>query len=142
MDEEIIRARELREAQSKAVELFREIEAQGLIRSGIKESQVNSQIYALADTMLGTTTYWRKRIIRAGRNTLLPYAENPPDLTIAEDDILFLDLGPMFEKWEADFGRLSFLVPTCRPQKFRPALRNLLFQAIIMMQSTEKQASI
>ena len=24
---------------------------------------------------------------------------------IGEDDILFLDLGPVFEDWEADFGR-------------------------------------
>ncbi len=45
---------------------------------------------------------------RAG-NTLLPYAENPPDLTIGEDDILFLDLGPVFEQWEADFGRTFVL---------------------------------
>ncbi len=43
--------------------------------------------------MYGTTTYWHKRIVRAGRNTLLPYDENPPDLTIGTDDILFLDLG-------------------------------------------------
>src|SRR6202167_2569407 len=57
----------------------------------------------------GTTTYWHKRIVRSGRNTLLPYDENPPDLTIKEDDILFLDLGPVFEKWEADFGRTFVL---------------------------------
>jgi Xaa-Pro dipeptidase len=29
---------------------------------------------------------------------------NPPDLTPQADDILFLDLGPVFEQWEADFG--------------------------------------
>jgi Xaa-Pro dipeptidase len=40
-------------------------------------------------------------IVRAGKNTLLPYDENPPDLTIGEDDILFLDLGPVFEQWES-----------------------------------------
>ena len=43
------------------------------------------------------------------KNTLLPYAENPPDLTIGTDDILFLDLGPVFEHWEADFGRTFVL---------------------------------
>ncbi len=31
--------------------------------------------------------------------------ENPPDLTLGEDDIVFLDFGPVFEEWEADFGR-------------------------------------
>lgn len=33
------------------------------------------------------------------------YTEKPPDHQIGEDDILFLDLGPVFEKHEADFGR-------------------------------------
>jgi Xaa-Pro dipeptidase len=99
------RVAELREAQNKAEHLFHEIEARGLIRAGISESQLNAEIYELAKEMYGITTYWHKRIVRAGRNTLAPYAENPPDLTIGSDDILFLDLGPVFEDWEADFGR-------------------------------------
>ena len=28
---------------------------------------------------------------------------------IADDDILFLDFGPIFEEWEADFGRTFVL---------------------------------
>jgi Xaa-Pro aminopeptidase len=103
------RAAELLEAQAKAVALFHEIEARGLIRPGITETTLNADIYALAKEMYGITTYWHKRIVRAGKNTLLPYAENPPDLTIGEDDILFLDLGPVFEMWEADFGRTFVL---------------------------------
>jgi hypothetical protein len=54
--------------------------------------------------MYGISRYWHKRIVRAGRNTLAPYDENPPDLTVGEDDIVFLDLGPVFEQWEADSG--------------------------------------
>jgi Xaa-Pro dipeptidase len=103
------RAAELHEAQSKAERLFNEIEARGLIRAGITESTLNADIYALAKEMYGITTYWHKRIVRAGKNTLLPYAENPPDLMIETDDILFLDLGPVFEHWEADFGRTFVL---------------------------------
>lgn len=103
------RANELLEAQAKAEALFREIETRGMIRAGITETSLNAEIYALAKEMYGITTYWHKRIVRAGRNTLLPYAENPPDLTIAADDILFLDLGPVFENWEADFGRTFVL---------------------------------
>jgi Xaa-Pro dipeptidase len=103
------RVTELREAQEKAENLFRAIEANGLIRPSVTESVINEDIYALAKEMYGITTYWHKRIVRAGPNTLLPYAENPPDLTIQSDDILFLDLGPVFEDWEADFGR-TFVV--------------------------------
>jgi Xaa-Pro dipeptidase len=103
------RATELLEAQSKAERLFYEIDARGLIRPAITESTLNADIYALAKEMYSITTYWHKRIVRAGKNTLLPYAENPPDLTIETDDILFLDLGPVFEHWEADFGRTFVL---------------------------------
>jgi hypothetical protein len=42
--------------------------------------------------MFAISRYRHKRIVSAGRNTLAPYAENPPDLTVGEDDILFLDL--------------------------------------------------
>jgi len=103
------RAAALLQAQQKANELFQAIETRGLIRPNVPESQLNQDIYALAQEMFGISTYWHKRIVRAGRNTLAPYDENPPDLIIGDDDILFLDLGPVFEEWEADFGR-TFVV--------------------------------
>jgi Xaa-Pro dipeptidase len=96
---------ELLIAQNKAAQLFREVEARGLIRAGIAESRLNQEIYDLAEEIYGISTYWHKRIVRAGANTLLPYAENPPDHILGEDDILFIDLGPVFEEYEADFGR-------------------------------------
>jgi len=95
----------LLDAQTKAQDLFAEVQARGLIRPGVRESEINAAVYALAAQMYGVTRHWHKRIVRAGRNTLAPYDENPPDLTVAEDDIVFLDLGPIFEEWEADFGR-------------------------------------
>ncbi len=113
------RATELRTAQEKAERLFREVEKRNLIRAGISESQLNQDIYELAHEMYGITTYWHKRIVRAGRNTLAPYAENPPDLMIGEDDILFLDLGPVFEDWEADFGRTFVIGSDPRKLKLR-----------------------
>jgi hypothetical protein len=103
------RAEVLRKAQNRADDLFQRVETNGLIRAGITESQLNEEIYKLAEMEFGIEKYWHKRIVRAGPNTLAPYEENPPDLTIAEDDIVFLDLGPVFEEWEADFGR-TFVV--------------------------------
>src|SRR5215469_10829884 len=61
--------------------------------------------------MYGVTRHWHKRIVRAEPNTLSPYDENSPDLTVAEDDIVFLDFGPIFAEWEADFGR-TYVVGT------------------------------
>jgi Xaa-Pro dipeptidase len=81
------------------------IEERGLIRSGISEKQLNDEIYALAQSKYGIQKYWHKRIVRAGLNTIHPYDENPPNLLIDADDIVFLDLGPIFEGWEADLGR-------------------------------------
>jgi hypothetical protein len=65
------RVTELRIAQEKAARLFHEIGALGLIRSGISESQLNEEINALAKAMYGITTYWHKRIVRAGRNWIV-----------------------------------------------------------------------
>jgi Xaa-Pro dipeptidase len=93
------------EAQVKAQALFAEIETQKLIQPGVAETEINESVYELAERMYGISRYWHKRIVRAGRNTLAPYDENPPDLTVGEDDVVFLDLGPVFEEWEADFGR-------------------------------------
>lgn len=103
------RHRALREAETKAEELFAEIATRRLIQPGKTERALNEEIYQLAHELFGITKYWHKRIVRAGPNTLLPYRENPPDRSIATDDILFLDFGPIFEDWEADFGRTYVL---------------------------------
>jgi Xaa-Pro aminopeptidase len=99
----------LKQAESLAWQLFREIEERGLIQPGITESALNAAIYALAAETLGIKKFWHKRIVRAGENTLKPYDENPPDLIIQLDDILFLDFGPVFEDWEADIGKTYVL---------------------------------
>jgi Xaa-Pro aminopeptidase len=97
-------AASLLDAQGKAQALFEEIEAQKLVRPGVAETEINESIYVLAAQMYGISRYWHKRIVRAGRNTLAPYDENPPDLTVGEDDIVFLDLGPVFEEWKRILG--------------------------------------
>jgi len=102
-------ASSLLDAQAKAHTLFAEVEAQHIVRPGIAETEINESVYALAGRMYGISRYWHKRIVRAGCNTLAPYDEDPPDLTVREEDIVFLDLGPVFEEWEADFGR-TFVV--------------------------------
>ncbi len=99
----------LREAEKKADNLFQEIERRNLIAAGKSEYELNKEIFSLASELFGISKYWHKRIVRSGPNTLAPYDENPPDLIIQQDDILFLDFGPIFEDWEADFGRTYVL---------------------------------
>jgi Xaa-Pro aminopeptidase len=107
--DEQARAERLRDAQGQAAELFAALSDRGLIRAGVRESQLSDEIRDLAAERFGVSRYWHKRIVRAGPNTLQPYRRNPPDRLIAADDILFCDFGPIFERWEADFGRTFVL---------------------------------
>ena len=93
------------EAEKKAELLFKEIEKQEILVPGNSEEKINSLIFDLAYEMFGIKKYWHKRIVRCGENTLYPYNEDQKNLTLKKDDILFLDFGPIFEEWEADFGR-------------------------------------
>ncbi|MGX7759235.1 M24 family metallopeptidase [Streptomyces angustmyceticus] len=99
------RAEGLIAAQEKAVALFAETEKRGLVAPGRGEREAGDLIRDLANDMFGTTKHWHKRIVRSGPNTLRPYRDNPPDRVIGPDDIAFADFGPIFEEYEADFGR-------------------------------------
>jgi Xaa-Pro aminopeptidase len=107
--DENVRAERLLDAQAKAGRLFDEIERRKMIRPGVGEQQLSDEIRDLAADLLGVKAHWHRRIVRAGENTLQPFKEHPPDRVIADGDIAFLDLGPIFEEWEADFGRTFVL---------------------------------
>jgi Xaa-Pro aminopeptidase len=92
-------------AQRKAEELFAEVVSSGLIRPGVLESELSGEIYALARRRFGVRRHWHKRVVRCGPNTLLTYYAQPPDRQLGEDDVVYLDFGPVFNTWEADFGR-------------------------------------
>ncbi len=107
--DEKVRVKRLLDAQDKAAQLFDEIERRAMIRGGVGERELSDDIHDLAAEMFGVTRHWHRRIVRAGENTLHPFQERPPDRMIAHDDIVFLDFGPIFQEWEADFGRTFVL---------------------------------
>jgi hypothetical protein len=107
------------EAEEKAGRLFRAVEERQVICAGKTEHQINEEIFKMAEELFGIKKYWHKRIVRSGPNTLHPYDENPPNLTVQEDDILFLDFGPIFEQWEADFGRTYVLGGDAQKHKLK-----------------------
>jgi len=102
------RAAGLLAAQNRAVALFAEI-ARDLVRPGLSESDLDREIFELARARHGVARHWHKRVVRTGVNTLKQFDDEGPDLTIGDDDILFVDLGPVFTGWEADFGRTYVL---------------------------------
>jgi Xaa-Pro dipeptidase len=99
----------LQEAEYNAKLLFDEIENRSIIKPFKTEKEINAEIFNLASELFGIQKYWHKRIVRAGENTLRPYDDNPPDLMVQNDDIVFLDFGPIFEKWEADIAKTYVL---------------------------------
>jgi Xaa-Pro dipeptidase len=96
-------------AEKQADALLGAIEANGLIAPGRSERDVEQDIYALAEHAFGVRKHWHKRIVRSGPNTVCVFAEDPPIRQIASDDTVFLDLGPVFDEWEADVGRTYVL---------------------------------
>jgi len=108
-EDEGARVARLLDAQDKAAHLFAQVEKRGLVAPGVTERQASDAIRDLAAESFGVDRHWHKRIVRAGPNTLQPYRQNPPDRTIADDDIVFCDFGPIFDGWEADFGRTFVL---------------------------------
>jgi len=103
------RERALWDAQVRAEALFEAIVARGLIRAGIGESQLNEEIHAFARDAFGVLRHWHRRIVRSGENTLTTFRDDPPDRIITADDVVYLDFGPVFGDWEADFGRTYVL---------------------------------
>lgn len=93
------------DAQTRAAALFAEVLAAGLIRPGISEAALNEEIHTLARDRFEVKRHWHRRIVRSGENTLATYFDETGDRQLLEDDMVFLDFGPVFGEWEADFGR-------------------------------------
>ena len=106
-------------AENIAIQLFKAVEDRNLITAGKSEQQLNKEVFGLASELFGIEKHWHKRIVRSGANTLSPYNENPPDLRIQEDDILFFDFGPIIGDWEADLGRTYVIGNNSKKQRLK-----------------------
>jgi Xaa-Pro dipeptidase len=104
-------------AQRKAENLFAAVVDAGLIRPGVLESKLSAEIHELARSQFGLRRHWHKRVVRAGPNACLTYHAEPPDRQLGDDDIVYLDFGPLFDEWEADFGRSYVLGQDPRKHK-------------------------
>ena len=93
----------LHRARDKTLELI--LEAAQHIRIGTTEAEAKKLIQDIQGR-LGSTKSWHPPQIRFGENSVLPFnqrgVENP---ALAESDIYFLDLGPIFDDHEGDVGR-------------------------------------
>ncbi len=90
-------------ARDKTLELIQLASKQ--IKAGMTESEAKSIIETLQKE-LGSDKRWHPPQIRFGENTLLPFGvPGKKDVPLKENDIYFLDLGPVFDDHEGDVGR-------------------------------------
>ncbi len=122
------RRAQLEAAQGKALGLFDAIERGGLIRPGVSERQIEDEIGELAAKEFGVQKHWHRRIVRAGPNTITIAGDNPPIRILEADEIVYVDLGPVFEAWEADIGRSYVLGDDPQKQKLVADLPRLFEQ--------------
>jgi Xaa-Pro dipeptidase len=99
----------LEAAEARGMAMFDAIERAGLLTPGKTEKQLDDEIFIIAKKDFGVNTHWHKRVVRVGANTVCTFYDSPPLRTIAADDTVYLDLGPVFatgnDQWEADIGR-------------------------------------
>lgn len=106
-------------AQNISIRFFKAIEENNLIIAGKSEEQLNAEVCDLALQKFGIEKHWHKKIVRSGKNTLAKYPDNPSNRIIEKDDILFIDLGPIVENYEADIGRTYVLGNDSRKLKLK-----------------------
>ena len=106
----------LEAAEAFALGLFTAIERDGLLRPGRSERDVEDDIRELAAREFGVEKHWHRRIVRSGPNSITTAGDHPPVRMIEEDDIVYLDLGPVLGGWEADIGKSYALGKSPRKQ--------------------------
>jgi Xaa-Pro aminopeptidase len=92
----------IRKAQAKSWEALHAVAA--IVKPGMTEAQATAQGQAILAEM-GLVRNWHPLLIRFGQNTLKIFSDRTPgDTVLGEDDIWFIDMGPVFEGHEGDVG--------------------------------------
>ncbi len=129
-------------AQDISIRFFKAIQESGLITAGKSEEQLNREVCDVALKKFGIESHWHKKIVRSGKNTLAIYPDNPSNRIIEEDDILFIDLGPIVDGYEADIGRTYVLGNNPHKQKLKSDTEKAWYQIQAWyQQQTSLQAS-
>jgi Xaa-Pro aminopeptidase len=115
-------------AQNISLQFFKAIEDNHLMVAGKAEEQLSFEVCELAQKKFGIEEHWHKKIVRSGKNTLAIYPDNPPNRVIEKDDILFIDLGPVVEGYEADIGRTYVMGNNARKQQLKQDVESAWYE--------------
>ena len=89
-------------AQQRALAVM--AEAAATFSVGMSEQQAAAVLLELLESA-GASGHWHPPIVRFGKNTSKIYKEaSDPTIVLQQDDIFFIDIGPVFDQHEADVG--------------------------------------
>jgi len=78
----------------------------------------------------GAENFWHPQKLRFGRNTTKSFREiSDPDVTLREDDIFFVDIGPVFGGFEGDYGRTFVVGSPPAPMREAGGVAEAVFRA-------------
>ncbi len=83
-------------------------ELSSLIRPGMTEAQAH-QFYKELSEKYGIQKQWHPPKLRFGPNTLKNFRDESAPHLLQEEDIFFIDIGPVIEGHEADYGETFVL---------------------------------
>ena len=90
------------EIRAKKLDALNRIAEQ--VHVGMLEEDANKMVIATLQA-IGTPQGWHKPYIRFGCNTVKTFgSESDPGVKLGEDDIYFIDIGPVWEGYEGDAG--------------------------------------
>ncbi len=124
--------------REKAQEAVSRIVAQ--VKVGMLEEDANTMVVATLQEM-GSTGSFHTPYIRFGTNTVKTFgADSDPEIFLGEDDIFFIDVGPVWDGYEGDAGE-TFLTGN-NPELKRCALdAQKIFQAVAEKWRTETSST-
>jgi len=127
------------ETRAKAQEALSRIVAQ--VQVGMLEEDANEMVVATLQEM-GSHQAFHKPYIRFGTNTVKTFgADSDPGVLLGEDDIFFIDVGPVWDGYEGDAGE-TFLTGS-NPELKRCALdAQAIFQAVAEKWKSEKSTGV
>lgn len=127
------------ETRAKAQQAVSRIAAQ--VQAGMLEEDANRMVVSTLREM-GATKAFHKPYIRFGTNTTKTFgADSDPGIRLGEDDIFFIDVGPVWEEYEGDAG--DTFVTGSKPELKRCALdAKRIFDAVAEKWKTEKATGV
>lgn len=127
------------ETRAKAQQAVSRIAAQ--VQAGMLEEDANRMVVSTLREM-GATKAFHKPYIRFGSNTTKTFgADSDPGIRLGEDDIYFIDVGPVWEEYEGDAG--DTFVTGGNPELKRCAQdAKRIFNAVAEKWKTEKATGV